>query len=139
MAYAALLQRFVERGRREGRVGPDDDGLPLGLGPLNYREEDLLPLVRAMDVARPERGGQAVAVLIENEDRMVADGLEVTVVGRLLLRAVDRALGAVEIQDQPPRERSSRLMLDQIRIEAREPLIVPLLREDFRFELLTTA
>ena len=35
-------------------------------------------------------------MLVEDEERMVADRLEVAVVGRLLLRAVDRALGAVE-------------------------------------------
>src|SRR5262245_9500642 len=65
---------------------------------------------------------------------MVADRLEVTVVGRLLLRAVDRALGAVDIQDQTPRARAGRVVLHEVRIEAGEALIVPLLREDFCFE-----
>jgi hypothetical protein len=65
---------------------------------------------------------------------MVADGLEVAVVGRLLLRAVDRALGAVDIQDQAPRERAGRLMLHEVRIEASESVVVPLIREDVRFE-----
>jgi hypothetical protein len=65
---------------------------------------------------------------------MVADGLEVAVVGRLLLRAVDWALGAVDIQDQPPPTRADRLVLHQGRVEVRESLIVPFHREDFRFE-----
>ena len=68
----------------EGRVGADNDGLLPSLAAVNDGEEDLLPPVRTMDVAWPERGGQAIAVLIEDEERMVADGLEVTVVGRLL-------------------------------------------------------
>jgi hypothetical protein len=32
------------------------------------------------------------------------------------LRAVDRALGAVDIQDQTPRERAGRVMLHEVRI-----------------------
>jgi hypothetical protein len=87
-----------------------------------------------VDGAWPERGGQAVAVLGEDEDRMLADGLDVAGVGRLLVRAVDRALGAVEIQDQPPRERGSRLMLPQVRSEARESLVVRLLCEAVRVD-----
>jgi hypothetical protein len=132
--HTPALEGLVQRWEGKGRVGADDDGLPPGLGSLNEREEDLLPPVRTVDVARPERGGQAVAILIEGEERMVADRLEVAIVGRLLLRAVDRALGAVDLQDQPPRERAGCLVLHQVRIEARESLIVPLLREDFRFE-----
>src|SRR5207249_8456722 len=58
--------------------------------------EYLVPPGRTVDVARPEFGGEAVAVLVEDEERMVADRLEVAVVGRLLLRALGRALGAVE-------------------------------------------
>ena len=56
------------------------------------------------------------------------------VVGRLLLRAVDWPLGAVDIQDQVPPERAGHLVLHQVRVEARESLIVPILREDFGFE-----
>ena len=87
-----------------------------------------------MDVARPERGGQAVAILDEHEERMVADGLEVAIVGRLLLGAVHRTLGAVDIEGQAPGGRSRRLVLRQLRIEASESLIVPLLSEDSRLE-----
>ena len=56
------------------------------------------------------------------------------VVSRLLLPAVHRTLGAVDIEDQTPRGRAGRLVLHQVRIEARESLIVPLLREDFGLE-----
>jgi hypothetical protein len=57
-------------------------------------------------------------VLVEDEERVTAHGLEVAVVRRLFLPAVHRTLRAVDIQDQTPRE----------------PLIVPLLCEDFCFE-----
>jgi hypothetical protein len=63
--------------------------------------------IRRHKVARPKRGGQAVAVLVEDEERVIAHGLEVPVVGGLLLGAVNRALGAVDIQDQTPRGRAA--------------------------------
>jgi len=91
------LQRLGEGREGTGRVGADDDGLPPGLGPLNDREDGLLPPVRTVDVAWPERGGQAVAVLVEDEEGMGADGLDGAGVGRLLVRAVDRALGELSI------------------------------------------
>ena len=56
------------------------------------------PSVRAVDVARPERGGEAVAALVEEEERVTTDGLEVAVAGRLLLRPGHRTLGAVDIE-----------------------------------------
>jgi hypothetical protein len=80
-----------------------------------------VPSVGTVDVPRPEFRSKAVAVLVEDEERMVADRLEVAVVGRLLLRAVDWALGAVDIQDQPPRERVGRLMLHQAVLRRASP------------------
>ena len=62
----------VDSGQRKGRVGSDDDGL---LARASSHS------VRTVDVAGPERGGQAVAVLVEDEERMIADGLEVAIVG----------------------------------------------------------
>ena len=87
-----------------------------------------------MDVAWPKLGGQAVAVLVEDEEGMVADGLEVAVVGRLLLRAVDRTLRAVDIERHAAGARPGGIVLHEVRIEAREPLIVPLFSEDIGFE-----
>ena len=79
IGHVPPFQRLVQRGERKGRVRSDDDGLPPGLVPVNDRQEDLLPRVRTVDVAGPERGGQAVAVLVEDEERMVADRLDVAV------------------------------------------------------------
>src|SRR6266852_5774184 len=58
-------------------IGADDQGLSPGSVPVNDGEELLIPPVSIVDVARPKRGGQAVAVLVEDEEGMVADGLEV--------------------------------------------------------------
>jgi hypothetical protein len=96
--HPALLQRLVQSREGKRRIRPNDDGLLPSLVARNDGEENLLPLVRTVDVARPERGGEAVAGLIEDEERMVADRLEVPVVGRLLLRAVHWTLRAVDIE-----------------------------------------
>src|SRR5437667_11985245 len=82
--HATQLQRLVDRGKRKGCVGANDDALFPILVTINDGQEDLLPPARTGDVARSELGGQAVALLIEGEERMVADGLEVAVVRRLL-------------------------------------------------------
>src|SRR5437870_75745 len=95
---------------------------------------DLVPSLRAVDVARSESRGKAVTIGVEDEERVIADGLEVTVVGGLLLRAVDRALRTVDVEDHPPRGRSCRSVLDQCRVEKSESLIVTLLGEDVRLE-----
>ena len=75
------LQRLVEGRERKGRVGANDDGLPLRAVPVNDREEHVVPPVRTVDVARPKLGRETVAARVEDEERVVADGLEVAVVG----------------------------------------------------------
>ncbi len=79
--HAPLLQRLVERRDGNGCVGADDDGPPSELAAIDDREEYLIPSVGTVELARPEPGGQAVAILAEDEERMIADGLEVAVVG----------------------------------------------------------
>jgi hypothetical protein len=86
------------------------------------------------DTGAPERGGQTVTVLVEDEERVIADGLEVAVVGGLLLGAVHRTLGAVNIEGHPPGGRSRRRVLNQFRVQVSESLIVTLLREGVRLE-----
>ena len=67
---------------------------------LLHEDDSLAASFEIVEVAAPDKeaeASQTVAVLVEDEQRMVAPRLEVTVVGRLLLGAVDRALGAVDI------------------------------------------
>ena len=73
-------------------------------------------------------------IRVEDEERVIADGLEVAVVGGLLLPTVDGTLRAVDIEDHAPGRRSRRRALNQFRIQVGESLIVPLLREDVCFE-----
>ena len=102
VAHAAPFQGLVERGQGKRRVRADDDGLALRAVAVNDGEEHVVPPVRAVDIARPERGREAVALRVEDEERVVADGLKVAVVRRPLLRSVDGALGAVDVEDHPP-------------------------------------
>ena len=76
----------------------DDDALALRAIPVNDGEEHFVPPIRTVDIARPELGREAIAARVEDEERVIADGLEVAVVGGLLLRPADRTLGAVDIE-----------------------------------------
>ena len=126
--HAPSLQRLVEGWDGKGRIGSDDDGLPPGPVPVNDGQEHVVAPLNTVDVARPELGGQAVPALVEDQQRMVAEGLEMAVVGRQLLRAVDRTLEAVDVEGHAPSVRQRGMVLEQVSIEAREPLIVSLLR-----------
>ena len=64
-------------------------------------EEHFVPPFRTVDVAGSELGREAIAARVEDEERAIADGLEVAVVGGLLLRLVDWALGAVDRASPP--------------------------------------
>src|SRR5205807_648273 len=74
----------------------------------------------------------AVALRVEHEEGVIADRLEVAVVRRLLLGAVNWALGTVDVEGHA--SGPGRCALHQLRIETREPLVVPFLREDVRLE-----
>jgi hypothetical protein len=138
MAYpASLLQNLVEGRAGKGRVGADDDALPPGPVPVNHGEQDLIPPIGTVYVARPELGGEAVALLVEDRQLMIADGLEVAVICGLLLRTVDRTLRAVDVEGHAGSRWPGGLMLHQVRTQARQPLIVPLFSEDVRFDPLS--
>ncbi len=58
------------------------------------------PIVRAMNVARTQGTAFKVAMLVEDEQRMTTAATEVTIISRGFLLAVNRAFGAVDVQDQ---------------------------------------
>ena len=69
--------------------------------PLDRWKQKFFPGVGAMHVAGPKLRRQAVALAVEQQQRMITGGLEVIVVGALLLLAVDRDLGGIHIQNHP--------------------------------------
>jgi hypothetical protein len=100
--HSSPFQCLMEGGQGERRVGADDNRLLARAVPINDGKQNLVPPVRTVDVAGSELGREAVALWAEDEERVIADGLKVAVVRGLLLRPVDRALGAVDIERHAP-------------------------------------
>ncbi len=67
---------------------------------LDDREQNATPELGTVVVATPQHGPFKIAVLVEQEQRMIASALEVTVVRRALLFAMRLAELAIQIQDQ---------------------------------------
>jgi hypothetical protein len=55
---ATLFQCFVDVRLGKSRIGPEADFLTQLLQPLNLRQQELLPAVGAVNVARPQLGGK---------------------------------------------------------------------------------
>jgi hypothetical protein len=66
---------------------------------LYYRLKEFSPLISAVDVARSQSCSFAIPELVEKKQRMIADALEVSVVGRSFLLAMYWTLRAVHIQN----------------------------------------
>ena len=124
VTHPAAFQRLVDLGPSERSVRPDHDRLSTPAIPINDGQQDLVPPFRTVDVPRPQFRREAIAL----------DGLEVSVVRRLLLRAVDRTFGTVDVEDHPPRASACRGMLNQVRVQASQAVVVLLLGEDVRLE-----
>ena len=132
--HSSPFQCLIEGRQGERRVGADDNRLPSRAVPINDGKQDLVPLVRTVDVAGSELGREAVALWAEDEERVIADGLEMAIVGGTLLRPVHRTLRAIDIDGHALGRPSHPLVLHQFRIEANESLVVSLLSEDLRLK-----
>jgi hypothetical protein len=134
VAHSSPFQCLVERRHGERRVRPDHDRPPAPAAPINERQQDLVPALRTVDIARSEFRREAVALRVGDEERVVADGLEVAVVRGLLLGPMNGALGAVDVEDHPSRGRARRGMLNKFLVQASEPSAISRLGEDLRLE-----
>jgi hypothetical protein len=97
------FQRLIDLTFGKGRVGPHYRFFPALLLPLDLGQQSLFPIVGAVHVAGPQFDSQAVAFPIEQQERVIAGGLKMSVVGALLLVAIDRDLSAVDVQHDPLR------------------------------------
>jgi len=75
------------------------------------------PALGAVDIARPQLRRQAIAIAVEQQQWVIADGFEVAVVGALLLLTMDPNLRAVHIEHDAPRRIESFGPGDQLTIE----------------------
>lgn len=128
VTHPAAFQRLVECRHRERSVRPDHDRLPTPAIPVNDGQQNLIPPLRTMDIAWPELGREAVALEVEDEERVMADGLEVPVVRGLLPRPVNRALGAVDVERHSAALRSRCRLLNQVGVQATQSVVVPFLQ-----------
>ena len=96
--HAPLLQRLIDLRFGEGGVGTKHHLLAQRLLPLNLRQEKFFLVLGTVHVSRTELRRQTVAVSIKQQQRVITHGLEVPVVGAILLFAVDRNLGRIHVQ-----------------------------------------
>jgi hypothetical protein len=97
------FQGLVQLGLGEGRVAAEVQLDAARAVASEHRLQDRAPVVRAVDVARPQEAALQVAELVEQEQRVIAGAAEVAVPGRALLLPVGRALRAVQVEDDPVR------------------------------------
>jgi hypothetical protein len=64
--------------------------------PFDLRQQKLLLDIGAVNIARSQSCGHAVVLDVEQQQRVLAGGFIVLVVGVLFLLSVDRNLGAVQ-------------------------------------------
>src|ERR1022692_4864330 len=74
---APLLQRFVDLRLGEGRVGPKHHLFAQLLLPLNLGKQQLFPAVGAVHFAGPQLRSKTVALAAEQQQWVIASGLEV--------------------------------------------------------------
>ncbi len=87
-----------------------------------------------MHVARSQLGRQTVTLAIEQQQRVITHGLEVPVVGAILLFAVDRNLGRIHVQHCSVRRIDRFCIADQLSVYPCQPSEVFLLSQKFRLE-----
>jgi len=76
--------------------------MDLRLLTLDLRQQKLIPVFGAVNIARTQFRRQSVAVTIEQEQRVVADRLKVPVVGAALLLTMNRSLAGIHVEDDVP-------------------------------------
>jgi hypothetical protein len=99
--HSSLLQRFVNLRLGESGIGSKHHFLAQRLLPLNLGQQQFFPTLGTVHVAGPQLRRQAIAFAVEQQQRVIASGLEVSVVGDLLLVAVYRGIGTVHVQHFP--------------------------------------
>ena len=117
----SLFEGLVDLRLGEGGVGAKRYSLPFGLLPLDLGQQQFVPVLGAGHVARSQLRRQTVAVLVEQQQRVVADRLEVTVIGAAFLLTVDRTLGGVHVEHDAVRIVGGFGLCDQLAVHRHQP------------------
>lgn len=92
---------LVDRGICEARVGAAINAGHLALVARHDRLQHALPAIGAMDIARTQRAPLQIAELIEDEQRMIARAIIVTVPDAVFLLAMRRADALIHVEQVP--------------------------------------
>ncbi len=87
-----------------------------------------------MHVARPQRGGHAVAVLSEQKQRVVADGFKVPVIGAPFLRPMHRTLARIHVEHDPVGARRHLGLCEHLPVHGHQPDEILLLGQQLCLE-----
>ena len=96
--HSAFLRKLINLRLGKGRIAPEGDLFARSLLALDLGQQQLLPVLSAVHVAWTQLRRQAIPMLVEQQQRVVADRLEMAVVGAALLLAVDRAFGRIHVE-----------------------------------------
>ena len=99
VVHSAILQRLVDLRLGEGGVGAERQSLAFSLLALDLGHQQFVPVLGAGHVTRSQLRRQTIAVLVEQQQWVVADGLEMAVIGAAFLLAMDGALGGVHVEN----------------------------------------
>ena len=134
IVHVALLERVVDLRLRERGVCAERHARAHRLLPVNLRHEEVVPVVGAMHVAWPQRRGHAVPVLSEQKQRVVANGLEVPVVGTPFLRPMHWALARIHVEHGPAGARRHPGLCEHLPVHGRQPDEILLLGQQIGLE-----
>ena len=129
-----MLERVVDLRLRERGVCAERHARAHRLLPVNLRHEEVVPVVGAMHVAWPQRRGHAVPVLSEQKQRVVANGLEVPVVGTPFLRPMHWALARIHVEHGPAGARRHPGLCEHLPVHGRQPDEILLLGQQLGLE-----
>ena len=89
-----------------------------------------------MHVAGSELCRQTIAVAVEQQQRVVTDRLEVSIVGAAFLLTVDRALGRVYVENDTLGVIRGFRLADQLPVHRHQPKQVLFARQQFRLKAI---
>ena len=69
--HSAFLRRLINLQLRKGRIAPQGDLLARNLLLLDFRQQQFVPVLSAVHIAGTQLGCQTIAVLVEQQQRVV--------------------------------------------------------------------
>jgi hypothetical protein len=128
------FQELVHARLREGGITSKGDACRRPSVACDHRLENRFPIVGAVDVAGAKRASLQIAILIEDEERMVAGAAEVPVPSATFLIAMRRAYARIHIKHDACGRAALRNLVDPMTGEIAESCEVFRSCQPVRFE-----